>query len=356
MSDWQQSGQSGPIVIPPQAVVSPPPRSKWRVVKIVLVVMLVLGLMVSGMLNLLLLVFVAGGGASSGGGELEELPVSGKGQEKVAIVEISGVRLEGMGPYGSEGNYGFITKQIKQAADDRRVKGVVLEVDSPGGGVTASDVLAHKVAELAKKKPVVVSMKGVAASGGYYVSAGANKIYAQRTTITGSIGVIYTSVNVERLLDKIGVTPVVIKSGPLKDVGSMFRKMTPGEEAMLQGIINDSFERFKEVVSAGRKMSPEEVEKVATGAVFTAQEAKDLKLVDEIGYLEDAISGVKKLAGVERVQVIRYAQRPSLLRVLLRGQEQSGGKEVTVRLNAPGAEWPRAGLYYMWEPALGDRR
>ena len=132
----------------------------------------------------------------------------------------------------------------------------------------------------------------------------------------------------------------------------MFRDMKPEEKAMIQEIVDHSFRRFKAVVSEGRELSMVEVNKLATGAVFTADQALELKLVDKIGYLEEALEEAKFRAGLAEASVVRYDQRVSALRMLLSGKSQGG--ELTVRLDAPMLDWPRAGLYYIWEPALGD--
>jgi len=235
------------------------------------------------------------------------------------------------------------------------VKAVVLEVNSPGGGVTASDIIAHEVGELARKKKVVVCMKGVAASGGYYVSAGAHKIYAHPTTITGSIGVLWASANFEELMNNIGVRFKVIKTGPLKDAGSGYREMTPEDEEMIRTVIDDAFERFKKVVRDGRELTVEQVDSIATGAVFTAAEAKRLGLVDEIGYMEDAIKGVKVLAHLDDATVVRYRTRPSLIEALM-AHGGTGEDELRVRVTAPGTDWLPAGMYYVWESGLPGQR
>ncbi len=365
MTDWQQPSQqppqqptqSGPIVMPAKpvepAVVEKPRRGCLRIVVITL---LVVALLTSGMLNLGLLARLGSAGFGVAySGKLSEYKVSGSGTDKVAIVQISGLLMDAEGLFSQQGGYTFMVDQLEQAGKDSRVKAVILEVNSPGGGVTASDILAHRINKLGKEKTVVVCMKGVAASGGYYVSAGAHRIYAHPTTITGSIGVIYSSLNMKELMGKLGISANVIKSGHLKDFGSMFRDMTPEERRMIESVINNAFERFKGIVLEGRRdkgMTAEQVDAIATGGVFTAQQAKDLKLIDEIGYLEDAVDGARELAGLERARVIRYQVRKSSLMSLLTARfPHKLGTELTVRLDGMGPMLP-AGLYDLWDGAL----
>ena len=352
MSEWQTPPAENRPAPPPVSYTyqAPPPRPRTgrKVVLAIVIVLLVLTLVVSGLVNFVLL--AALGAQSATRGRLEEVYVSGSGPDKVAIVEVQGLLMEEAGFFGG-GSYNYISEQLKQAAEDDSVRAVILEVNSPGGGVTASDILAHKVLELKDKKTVTVSMKGLAASGGYYISAPADRIYAYPTTITGSIGVIWTSLNASKLMDKVGLADETVKSGPLKDFGSPFRPMTPEDRAVIEGIIQDAFVRFKDVVAKGRKdLTLEEVDALATGAVYPAQEAKRLKLIDEIGYLDDAIQGTKSLAGLSQARVVRYRKRYTLMDIL-GARSQAGSPEVRLRLEgAPQALPP--GLYYVWAPAL----
>jgi protease-4 len=235
-------------------------------------------------------------------------------KHKVAIVSVDGAIMDLTAR--------FVLRQIKAARDDDRVKAVVLKVDSPGGTINASDHIHREVKKLCRgvenPKPVVVSMQGLAASGGYYVSAPANQILAERTTMTGSIGVIATFPNFGGLMDDFKVRMEVVKTGPSKDSGSPFRPMAESERQRWQEIIDDAFTTFLEVVSEGRQMDMERVRKLATGDVYTAREAKALGLVDEIGYLDDAVKVAERLAGVTDSRVIEY-KRPLDLAELLFG-------------------------------------
>ena len=218
----------------------------------------------------------------------------------------------------------------------------------PGGGITASDIIHQKVVEIEKTKHIIVLMRDVAASGAYYISAPADHIIAHPTTITGSIGVIISSFNIEGLFDKIGVQSVVFKSGPYKDILSLYRPVTDDEKAILQGITDQMFARFKEVVAQGRGLSAEEVDAVATGVVFTAKEALDRKLIDQIGYFDDAVDAAKQATGVRvaaNIEVVKYEKPPTFADVLFGSKTDAAGLEAQM---SKFIESRRPGFYYLW--------
>jgi len=235
------------------------------------------------------------------------------GRDKVAIITVSGIIFD-------EEN-GFVKRQIDQALKDDRVKAVVLRIDSPGGTVSDADYLLQHLSQLRKQKPLVVSMGGTAASGGYYIAMAVgdtpDTIFAEPTTWTGSIGVIIPHYNLETLFSKLGVEEDSVASHPLKNMGTPARKMTEEERRIFEDLVNDSFNRFKEVIRSGRRRfakAPEELDRLATGQVFTASDAMECGLVDKIGFLEDAIDRAIELAGLieDDVCVVRYKQEPSL--------------------------------------------
>jgi protease-4 len=230
---------------------------------------------------------------------------------KIAVVEVEGVIM------GDSVDHAI--KQIHQARDDETVKAVVLRVDSPGGTVSGSDRIWREV-EILKKtgKPVVGSMGGMAASGGYYISAAADAIFAEPTTITGSIGVIAEFPEISDLMKKVGVNLETIATGEWKDSGSMFRPMTDEERKRWRQVLDDAYQRFVRVVAQGRNLPLNEVLSAADGKVYTAHEAQRLKLVTAIGYLDDAINDAKTRAHVSVARVIRYA-KPLNLRDALMG-------------------------------------
>ena len=208
-----------------------------------------------------------------------------------------------------------VYKQLKAAQKDDNVKAVILRVDSPGGTVSASDQIYHEIMNFRTntKKPVIAFMQGTAASGGYYASVACEKIIAEPTTITGSIGVISSYLVLKNLLeDKLGVQPVVIKSGAKKDWPSSFRDPNDEEKQYIHDkLIKPTLEIFVGVVAKGREkvLTPDEVRVLADGSIFGAQEAKEKKLIDDIGYLDDAINLVKSIAGIGDAQVVQY-KRP----------------------------------------------
>lgn len=220
--------------------------------------------------------------------------------KKVGVVKIEGVIMEP----------GKVVKQIHRYRDDNGVSAVVIRVDSPGGTVGAAQEIYTEVKKLAKKKPVVVSMGTVAASGGYYVAAPAAVIFANPGTITGSIGVVMETTNFEGLLDWMRIKNRVIKSGKLKDVGSPYREMTEEEHEFLQKFVDSIHLQFEEVVAEGRGMSMEEVHKLADGRIYTGIQAKELGLVDELGNLWDAIDEAARRGGIKGTPKVIWPPRP----------------------------------------------
>ena len=219
--------------------------------------------------------------------------------DKVAVIDIRGVILD-----PREVN---TTLSAYAARDD--IKGVVLRIDSPGGAVGPSQEIYREVQRFRTKKKVVASMGSVAASGGYYIASGADKIVANPGTITGSIGVIVEFMNTQELFKKIGLKGTVIKSGTFKDTGSPLRELTETEKKLLGTVVNDIHSQFVEAVAQGRNMSPEDVAAVADGRIFSGAQAMKLGLVDQLGSLEDAIEEVAKLAGIEDKHSVIYPQK-----------------------------------------------
>jgi len=273
--------------------------------------------------------------------------------DKVAIVSITGAIL---------GGDGFVKAQLDQIEDDETVKAVVLRVDSPGGTVSGSDEIHHRLAKLASKRdlPVVVSMGGIAASGGYYVAmanGGADDvIFAEPATLTGSIGVIIPHFDVSRMLRSFEIRDDSIASGPLKEMLSPTKERTPElaerERKLLQELVDDMFRRFKEIVKAGRpKLDEAAVDQVATGQVFTASQAKDAGLVDRIGFLEDAVERAVELAGLtaETARAVKYGKPKGLLDEVLGG----ASSQSRVDLGAIAElTTPRGWYLCTWMPAL----
>lgn len=227
--------------------------------------------------------------------------------EKVAIVRIEGPIIDSKDT----------VDEIKAYVKDPSIKALILRVDSPGGAVAPSQEIYEEVKKAASKKKVIVSMGSVAASGGYYISAPANRIIANPGTLTGSIGVIMEIPNIEGLMNKIGVKTEVIKSGRHKDIASVFRKMGKEERLILQGVLDDVHEQFIKAVSEGRNMHFDDVKELADGRIFTGKQALAAGLVDELGNLEDAINVAAKLAGIKgEPEVVSKKERFSIIDVL----------------------------------------
>lgn len=261
--------------------------------------------------------------------------------DKVAVINISGVILEGEG---------YVKRQIDRVLKDDAVKAVVVRVDSPGGTVTGSDYIYHHLKEMKKEKdiPVVVSMGSMAASGGYYVSMAVGDqekaIYAEPTTTTGSIGVIIPHYDISGLMERFDVKDNSISSHPRKQMLSMTRELPDEHREIIQGYVNESFERFKDIVKEGRpkfRTDGEALTKLATGEIFSADQAKKLGLVDEIGFIEEAIERAVELAGLDsdKVRVVEYERPVALfdLAGLMHAKQPSLDLATLLDLSAPRA-------------------
>lgn len=218
---------------------------------------------------------------------------------KIAILEIKGAILSSR----------KIVEHIHSVKKNSSVKGVVLRINSPGGGVAPSQEIYSEVKKLARSKKVVASFSSVAASGGYYVACAADKIVANPGTLTGSIGVIMDFSNVQGLLEKLGLKNYVIKSGKFKDIGSPLREMTTDEREVLQSVIDTVHNQFVDAVVEGRGKNREEIKEIADGRIYSGEQALHLGLVDELGGLQDAIDMVAKLAGIKGEPKVFYMEK-----------------------------------------------
>jgi protease-4 len=322
--------------------------------------------------------------AGSLGGATEQTPITERhfsgdksASDKIAILHVDGVLMEGL--------LKFVHKEIAQAAKDKEVKAVVLRINSPGGTITASDDLYHRLVKLrdgkgeGSAKPLVVSMGSMAASGGYYISMPGQVLYAERTSITGSIGVYASFPNIKELGDKIGFHMNLVKAGRVKDSGSPFQEMKPEERYLWQQMVNHAYDGFKEVVETGRPAlkgkledkvidkdvqvtdivrvqdNGKEVDKSqektvhyirqrADGGIWTADKAKEYGLIDKIGYLEDAVAEAAQLAGLTQYNAVSY-EKPISLSDLLFGMEAPEEKAKLDPSRLSSAMTPR--LWYM---------
>jgi protease IV len=247
-------------------------------------------------------------------GPLRETQVSGTGKAKVLLMEVSGVisSQDEDGLVSAPNMIARIKEQLSRATQDESVKAVVLRINTPGGTVTASDIIHHELKNFKanRKIPIIASIMDVGASGGYYIAAAADSVLAHPSSVTGSIGVIMLTMNARGLLEKVGVEATAVISGPRKDMGSPFRTMTTEERAIFQSVIDSFYQRFLTVVQEGRpQLQMEAIKKLADGRIYTGDQAKAAGLVDEIGYLDDAVELAKKRAGLTEARVVTY-RRP----------------------------------------------
>ncbi|MFJ8068096.1 signal peptide peptidase SppA [Peribacillus sp. NPDC096447] len=226
-------------------------------------------------------------------------------------------------------NHRAFMDKLKMAEENDDIKGIILRVNSPGGGVVESAEIYEKILDIKKvKKPVYVSMGSMAASGGYYISAPADKIYASPETMTGSLGVIMQGYNYEKLAKKYGVEFQTIKSGPHKDIMSPTREMTGEEREILQDMIDNSYDQFVKIIADGRGMSEKEVREIADGRIYDGRQAKENHLIDDFGHLDDVIAAMKTDIGEKDAQVIRYTDEAGFGSLFSMGAQKMLGNDV----------------------------
>lgn len=349
-----------PVVTPiapgysaPQPPAAPPPPPKRSALSGCFLLVTGLGLIFSLLLNLLLLGAKGGGvsdGGASGPSQLHEKVIEGEGDAKIVEIKIEGVIAEhqesgGLFSIAGESLPKKIKDQLEKAEKDADVKAVILSVDSPGGTVTASDQIWNELVKFRQRshKPLVVHQGALAASGGYYISAAGDEIWAEPTTITGSIGVIMQGLNFSGLMSKYGVSDMTIKSGPNKDLLNPFSEPKKEHVAILQETVDDMYDRFCDVVADGvaRRTGKKkddvigDVKKLADGRIYTAKQAVDLKLVDKIGYFEDALAAARMKGGAPTAKLVRYTRQPGLLEVLSGNADAKLdlGRGVTVKVS-----------------------
>lgn len=251
----------------------------------------------------------------------EEIIEEGSTNEKIAVLSVDGVIQDtgGVSSFLATGyNHQFFMNQLNDVLEDPTVKGVVLKVNSPGGGVVESAEIYDGIRAIQEEKeiPIYVSMGGMAASGGYYISAPAEKIFVNQETITGSIGVIMESIDYSKLAEKYGIDFNTIKTGPYKDIMSGSREMTDEERAMLQEMIGDSYDRFVDIIADGRGMSDAEVRKVADGRIMNGRQAIEANLADGYGKASDVIIALKEDYELEDASVFEYSMTDSFTSLL----------------------------------------
>jgi protease-4 len=288
----------------------------------------------------------------------EVVLIKSRVKEKILLLDISGVIVSSMKPgvFDKEGDIlSQVYYRLKKAAEDNLVKGIILRLDTPGGEVTASDIIYHEIMNFKKRTgiPVLALMMGLTASGGYYIASACDLLIAHPSTLTGSIGVISLFPNLEGLFEKVGIQVHVIKSGELKDSGSVFRQMTPKERDVFQKIVDEYHQNFQDVVYENRKdhLSLEDLKKIADGRVMTASQALEAKLIDEIGYFDKALKIILDLSSLPEANVVSYTYFPkrktNIYATSLKSEpllESASFRDVVQSL--------KSGFYYLWHPQL----
>lgn len=350
--------------LPPSAVApkSEKPWSGWFWVSVSLLCVLVLSLIGNGFLGLVAI----GAAAGSGIGHSVYLDgykstlVDGKSESDdfIAIVPVQGVIMESPSEDSSgKGSLSRLHRLLSELEKQDNLKGIVLLVDSPGGGVTTSDLMHHELKRFKEKKkvPVLALFQDVAASGGYYVAMTADHVMAHRTTVTGSIGVISHFFNMTDLMSKVGVKMNTVKSlnsagkESFKDIGSPYRPMRPDEQKLIQDMITSMWNRFVDVVAEGRKgkLTREEVATLADGRIFAGPAALENKLIDSVGYPEEAYAKIRELAKSSDAKVLRFSKEKDWDDLF---QAQSNikipGAQTAERLLGEG---PESRFLYLWD-------
>lgn len=289
---------------------------------------------------------------------LTESVVHGRAGPKILLVEIDGALSEvpesdALFGASEESMIARLREQLDKAREDEEIRALLLRVNSPGGSVTASDILYRELRRFKQQRglPLVAQLMGVAASGGYYVAMAADRVLAYPTTVTGSIGVIFVGLEFSGLMQKLGIADQTLTTGAFKDAGSPLRPMSEAERAQLQSVLDQMHARFVEVVVEGRPdLGPEQVAALADGRIFSAGQALEAGLVDGIGDLHDAIAEAQRLAGIRRSRVVTYHRpREWVKNVYARSPLP---RELTIRLEPPLPLLARPGFLYLWAPGL----
>jgi protease-4 len=276
--------------------------------------------------------------------------------DRVLLVDVSGI----IAPQSASGLFreatcspDYIKAVLNRARQDPRIKALLLRIDSPGGGVSATDMVTHEIKAFAEATglPVYAHVMGVGASGGYYVATAADRIYAEPTAVTGSIGVVMMLPKLKGMAEKVGYEQVVIKSGEMKDIGNALRDMSDEEKKVFEDLVMSMYDRFLDTIMAGRPKleSRDQLRSIADGRIYTADQAAELDLVDGVAHLDEVIGKLKQAAGVTKAHVVTFAYR---------GNPEANiySPAGTARPASFRLEWPRdllgyrSGLHYLWLP------
>ncbi len=286
--------------------------------------------------------------------KLTETVIGGTGTDKILLIPLKGV-ITGQSSkklfQEAPSIVDSVKHQLEQARNDDNVKAVILEMNSPGGGITASDIIYKKVLEFKDEtnKKVIVSMQEVAASGAYYISAAADKIIAHPTTITGSIGVIMPLINIANLVAKYGIEDNSIKSGDMKSIGSPLKKMSDDERKVLDDIVDEMYTRFVDIIAVGRNMKIDNVRKLADGRIYTGKQALDNGLIDQLGYIDDAIALAKEITGLKEAKIIKYKRMFNLAEIFEGSIDNLfGNRTIKFGIHASAADDDFPRFMYLW--------
>jgi protease-4 len=291
---------------------------------------------------------------------LEETVVLGERGPKIVQLEVEGLIIETPrpGPLSITPRESLIARlkeALDRAEEDGRVAALLLRIQSPGGTVSASETLYHEILAWKARtgRPVVAHLDGIATSGAYYIAMAADEVIAHPATVTGSIGVIFSGVNLSGLMEKLGIQNQTLTSGDFKDAGSPMRPMRPEERAQLQSVIDDFHARFREVVHAGRPdLDKEAVDRAADGRIYTASQAIDLGLIDRIGYVEDAVRAAENRAGIAESRVISYHRPYEYRNNLYSRSPGPEGPLIDVDPLPEASFGLEPGFYYLWPAVL----
>ncbi|MGD1088680.1 MAG: signal peptide peptidase SppA [Verrucomicrobiota bacterium] len=367
---------SSPPPLTPPPVITPPPPARprknrgWMIAAIILIVLLGFSLF-GNFTQFVSRAFSFNNGFKSissreVGPKLDECVLENNdSHNKIVVVTVDGIITDHTADQAGNNMVDVIQAQLDRAKDDNRVKAVILKVDSPGGEVMASDEINRAIANFQNdsEKPVICSMGSLAASGGYYISVPCRWIVANELTITGSIGVIMEGLNYRGLMDKIGVEPIVYKSGKFKDMLSGMRstnEIPPEEHAMVQGLIDETYQQFKSVVAAGRGAAYEENKKdgrelaqnwadYADGRVLSGTQALHLGFVDELGDFDDAVNRAEKIEHISSANLIEYRERYDISDFLSMLGQSSKSHDIKLDLGVDIPKLQAGALYFLWQ-------
>ena len=309
---------AGPMIYPPMPPFMPPPRrgGRW-----ILLTMLIIALAVSVLINMVQLGVALVGAAA----EVRQTVISGEGSDKIAVVPIDGIIDD-----NSTQTFETLLKEVEK---DSAVRALVVEIDTPGGSATASDEMYHRLDEFKKNKnvPVVIAMRGMATSGGYYVSSAGDYIFAEPGCLTGNIGVLFPRFNLSKMVNKWGVYESTLTATTpghsYKNAGSMFEPENPQDEVYLQGLVDGTFAQFKLVVQTGRKGKLIDKDgDIFSGKAFIASDALARGLIDQIGYPDAAYDYAAHLAGITSRSIVKYTPNPTLMQLLTASSNLPAGQ------------------------------